>query len=299
MTARDRMRGWLELLRLPNLPTVPGDPLAGWLLSVAAGGVAPRAGAAGVAGAMAAALCLYLCGILLNDVADIGEDGRARPWRPLPSGRVPSREAALAATALAGGALVAAFRVSVATGLVAAVLSLAILVYTFVARRWAYAGMVTMGCCRGLSVLLGASAAVGPFAPAALGAAVAVACYVMALSAIARRETDRRRIGAPRFAPLAVGVVGIGAVAALAGTAPVAAGLWLAAFVASGWSNAWALRGVPEPERVGRTVGAFVRGLVPMQASLCALAPCGAWVGGAMALLWCTSAALARRFQAS
>ena len=87
-------KAWLALLRPPNLPTLPGDPLAGWCL--AGGGDWP-----GVIAAAVAVLLLYMAGLILNDVADIEIDRRERPDRPLPSGRV-TRAAALRAS-LPGG----------------------------------------------------------------------------------------------------------------------------------------------------------------------------------------------------
>ncbi|MBR4318381.1 MAG: UbiA family prenyltransferase [Kiritimatiellae bacterium] len=71
---------WAELLRLPNLFTVPGDILAGWVL-------------AGMRGAfpvlpIIASLCLYSAGLLLNDACDAKIDAHERPSRPIPSGRV-------------------------------------------------------------------------------------------------------------------------------------------------------------------------------------------------------------------
>ena len=71
---------WLRLLRFPNLFTVPGDPLAGFFL---AGAAAPPGNALLAVGA---ALCFYVCGLVLNDLVDVGEDARERPGRPLPAG---------------------------------------------------------------------------------------------------------------------------------------------------------------------------------------------------------------------
>src|SRR5882724_1410928 len=72
-------RTWLQLLRAPNLFTVPGDPLAGFLL--ATGGHLDHR----LPMVIVASLCFYSHGLLLNDLADIREDRRERPTRPLPS----------------------------------------------------------------------------------------------------------------------------------------------------------------------------------------------------------------------
>src|SRR6266567_8976267 len=80
MSASAKWRAWLQLLRAPNLFTVPGDPLAGFLLATA-GRPDIR-----LVFAITASLCFYCHGLLLNDLADLAEDRRDRPNRPLPSG---------------------------------------------------------------------------------------------------------------------------------------------------------------------------------------------------------------------
>ena len=57
------LRTWLQLLRAPNLFTVPGDPLAGYLLACY-GAVEPR-----VLLPVFASLCFYSSGLLVNDLA--------------------------------------------------------------------------------------------------------------------------------------------------------------------------------------------------------------------------------------
>ena len=74
---RSGLRAWLRLLRVANLPTVPGDPIVGYVV------------AAGVVGwpvlpCAAASLCLYCAGLLANDYFDLAEDRRDRiPDYPL------------------------------------------------------------------------------------------------------------------------------------------------------------------------------------------------------------------------
>ena len=298
-THHDALRGWLMLLRLPNLPTVPGDPLAGYALAAAAAGSPWHAPAA--AAAVGAALCLYTCGLLLNDVADVAEDRRTRPDRPLPAGRVSRSAAALAAASLAAVGMVLASLASPDTATTAAVLLLAILFYTFVARRWTAVGITVMGLCRGLSVLLGATAAT----PGALStriapaAALVVTAYTVALAAVAIGETRRHRIGPARFGPVLAGTIGIGAALALAGTLPLPALLWTGLLVVRGRLNARRLRGTPEPTVVGQTIGCFVRDITLLQAALCAVTPGGALISIAIALMWPLSYWPSRRFYGS
>lgn len=91
---KSKIRGWLQLLRAPNLFSVPGDPLAGFLL--AAGGMISGAG---VEAALLAAsgVFAYIFGLVTNDLADLETDCMERPDRPIPAGMVSPRAAVAAA----------------------------------------------------------------------------------------------------------------------------------------------------------------------------------------------------------
>ena len=90
----ETLRGWFQLVRLPHLFTVPGDPLVGFLI---AGGLAQGTGGY----ARAATVCfisfaMSLFGIITNDLADIQIDSTQHPDRPLPRGVVSPRAASYA-----------------------------------------------------------------------------------------------------------------------------------------------------------------------------------------------------------
>ncbi len=114
-----RLRAWLELLRVPNLPTVASNAVLGAWLGFAAQGRLPSLPLAGwldlgaaragefelrdlfIIVHVAAGLCaLYLVGLVLNDLFDLATDRRERPNRPLPSGRIAPWQAMLAAIVL-------------------------------------------------------------------------------------------------------------------------------------------------------------------------------------------------------
>lgn len=140
-------QAWLELLRLPNLFTVPGDVIVGWVM-VGMKGVFPWF-------AILASLALYSVGLLLNDLLDVRTDTKERPQRPLPSKRVSKRAVIVVSGALSAVALgLAAWTGALPVGL--ALLGM-ILFYNLLAKRIAILGVVVMGCCRGLNILLGAA----------------------------------------------------------------------------------------------------------------------------------------------
>ncbi len=303
------LRGWLELVRPPNLFTVPGDPLAGFIL---AGGGGDGRFAPAVLVALAACL-LYMAGLIWNDCADAREDAHTRPSRPIPSGRVKRAHALTVAAVMAAGAVALAWRATPTAGYVALLLAVLVLAYNFVARRQVAAGVVSMGLCRGVSVLLGAAAAWGTQAagiPASafalratadrgkagttngvsgvleafvvppLGgnygsyvlpwvAAGGITLYIIAVSVLAHGETRRQRLGIKPWLPAAA--------AALLFVVAGRSNVYAVGF--AGTALAWlllrglALRGEPEPADVQRSIGGMIRTLLLLQAALCALMP--------------------------
>jgi 4-hydroxybenzoate polyprenyltransferase len=177
---------WLRLLRLPNLLTVPGDVLAGFLLAPAE--TATGSDWAQLLLAIPAGVLLYVAGLFLNDLFDYAEDLRERPYRPLPAKHI-SRESA------ATGALVclwiAAFLAAFFDALPVAIpLILCIILYDIGLKRIPVLGPLLMGACRAGNLLLGAAAAsegVSP-APSPIAAAIVLGLYIAILTHFARTE---------------------------------------------------------------------------------------------------------------
>jgi len=91
----ERLTGWFQLLRLPHIFTVPGDPLAGFL--IAGGLLLETRGFFSIAAACFISMAVSLFGIITNDLADIQIDSTQHPDRPLPRGVVSPRAASYAA----------------------------------------------------------------------------------------------------------------------------------------------------------------------------------------------------------
>ena len=108
------LRAYLELLRPANVVTAVADVLAGYA-------VAGRANGPALPWLLAATVCLYAGGVVLNDFFDRELDAVERPERPIPSGRVPaSRAAVLGAALLAAGIVAAAHGPSAAAAIAVA-----------------------------------------------------------------------------------------------------------------------------------------------------------------------------------
>ena len=290
-----KLRAWLQLFRVPNLLTVPGDPLAGFFL-VTGGRLDAR-----IAAAIGASLCLYAAGLVLNDLADQREDARDRPNRPLPSGAV-SRGVAILVT---GNLMIFGVGLSAFAGflplLMGVGLLLGIILYNFFTKRVPVLGAINMGMCRGMSVLVGAAAGLGPnsetvaigmlFEPVshalavffyslavmgqqlpflhALGAAIVVAIYIAAVTNLARYETQPTFPRFPRFLPLAALLLGYVVLKQVTGPllrdpSPT---VWVIALIMGGGLTAQIMREPPPP--LPPRIGGFIRILPILQASFC------------------------------
>ena len=181
-------KDWIRLVRLPLAVTALGDPVAGFCLAGGCGDVLPCLGVA-----LASAL-LYMGGMALNDVFDLEADRVHYPRRVLPAGAIPpTRALQTGAFCLAAGVIAAAF-VHLAAGVTALVLSAAILLYNLIHKRFALTGCLTMGICRGLSLLMGIHAAVGHIPPTRIHWAVLFhAVYIASFTAVSLLE-DREGV---------------------------------------------------------------------------------------------------------
>jgi len=195
-----RLTTWCRLLRLPNLFTVPGDPLAGYLL---AAGATPHWWATAhmplwrAVAASATSLLLYAAGLLLNDYFDRDVDAKERPDRPIPSGAVSARMVLIVgALLLIGGVLMARWIGGRTPGTVAAALAAAVLAYNAGLKKARFGGPVVMGLCRAGSVLVGAAFAADIYGkPQVLVAAGAAWLYTASITFLAAGETSGKRPG--------------------------------------------------------------------------------------------------------
>ena len=298
---------WGQLLRLPNLLTVPGDPIAGFFLAAMAATSWPTRPVLRVGIAAGVSLLLYAAGLLWNDYFDLAEDLRDRPNRPLPSGCVRPHTVAVVATVLLLIALAAARVAGKPASYVALALAASIIAYDAGGKRIPVVGPLLMGLCRGGSVLLGAAAlGVEAFAnPLVYVGVASVTVYMAFVAAIAARETRSGPLGRRVTLPAAsLAFLFTLSISVLIGW-PGHLGAWLACAFAVA-AVLWAagagltLAGRPEPALIQKTIGRFIQGLFPIQAAWIALGPDpGVWIALAVLAAWPVCALASRRFYAS
>ncbi len=189
-----RWHTYAQLVRLPNLPSALADIGLGALAT----GALPERWLPFLL-LLPASACLYCGGMVFNDYFDVEQDKRERPFRPLPSGQVSPREAALLGSILLAAGVVFALLAGWSQALVtdghrtsrpaslAILLVGAILLYDgWLKRTWA--GPIAMGTCRFLNVLLGISVAGTLAWPRDAHLALIVGVYIIGVTWFARTE---------------------------------------------------------------------------------------------------------------
>lgn len=168
-------------MRLPNIVTAISDVLAGVaiggsLISITFGRVAQGQLSLGklmllqdstetvkiILLLILATSGLYGGGVVLNDVFDAELDKTERPERPIPSGLISKRSAAIFGTILLLiGITAAAFtnrdNLISQTALIATVIAIGAVIYDKWSKHNSFAGPMNMGLCRGLNLLMGMS----------------------------------------------------------------------------------------------------------------------------------------------
>ena len=214
---------WLSVLQLCRIGTW-FSPAADVLASTAIAGLA---WSTDVVAAMLASVLIYGAGMVWNDVADLQEDRRQRPERPLPSGALPVAFAVALGTVLLGAAMwLSPCRLH--HGLIA----LLVLGYDFLGKRVPWLGALNMGVLRGLNLATGMAIA-GEAMPQEARQALLVAClcygiYIVAVTFLGIFED------APLVSGRAVATVQAAPpIVAFAGVAVVQGGLWPAPAIAA------------------------------------------------------------------
>jgi hypothetical protein len=238
----------LQLCRIPNVFTA--------VANAAAGVVLVRGGRfeTGDVLLLLSSAAFYTSGMVFNDYFDRDVDARERPGRPIPSGAVSPRAAAMLGTALMAAGLGMSALVSLRSLALGAFLATAILVYDAWAKGTAL-GPLVMGSCRLLNVGLGLTAA-PLLSRAYLAAPLAAGLYTAAITFVARDEVfgSPRRRG--RLFVAFMAILGAGLLLFL-GTRPFAPAAlpFYAILLGGGFRLFGPLWREAAPPRIGRAVG--------------------------------------------
>ncbi|MGY6648586.1 UbiA-like protein EboC [Wenyingzhuangia sp. IMCC45574] len=146
----------LRLARPANILTAISDIIAGMAITGALASLFSDNNVAPLL-LIVSTIGLYGGGIVFNDIFDFEDDKINRPERVLPSGKVSLKTAILFGSFLFLTGIVAAFTVSIISGLIAIAITALALSYDKFAKHHAFLGPINMGLCRSGNLLLGMS----------------------------------------------------------------------------------------------------------------------------------------------
>lgn len=204
-----RVKEYLQLIRLPNVFTTPSNILAGYFAAVTTTAAAEADGVHLIAIMVSSGL-LYIAGIVLNDYFDIEIDKKERPSRPLPSGKI-SKGYALT---IAIVALLIANIIALVVGPISLAISLAltllIIAYDY-QLKYSVLGPFAMGGTRSLNVIFGASPVllyIDNHSVAIVGAAAAsLFFYVSSITILSNKEVGKERPNSTLVILIVFGVI--------------------------------------------------------------------------------------------
>lgn len=177
------LRTLLVLGRVSNIPTVWSNCLAGWLIS---GPSSIHALLLLCAGASA----LYIGGMYLNDAFDIEFDRLNRKERPIPSGAISVGDVWGYGLSWLALGLVLMYFFNTTTFALAVALVFSILLYDAVHKAIAFSPVI-MAACRFFLFVMAASVGANGVTGLSVWTALALACYIVGLSYVARSESNR------------------------------------------------------------------------------------------------------------
>jgi 4-hydroxybenzoate polyprenyltransferase len=180
-----KLRAYLTLCRVSNLPTVWTNVLAAMVLSTGAFNLPDYLPL------VLAVSFFYLAGMSLNDICDLEIDRVQRPERPIIAGRVSLAEAKILTLALFLSGLVLLALAPSLNGLLAGGVLVATIVAYDLRHKNNPFSVLLMAACRFLVFAVVSFALTGVFAPLALLAGAIQFAYIVALSLMARHANTR------------------------------------------------------------------------------------------------------------
>lgn len=261
----EKLIGFFRLTRPANIVTAIADILAG--IAISGFFLHRPEDLSGLVWLILSTIGLYGGGVVMNDVFDAELDAVERPERAIPSGLISKTEATCLGLALLVAGVFFASLVSFFSGVLAAIIAIAAVVYDKWSKHHSFLGPLNMGTCRGLNLLLGVSIVSGQV-PQYWYLAIVPVVYIGAITMISQGEVH----GGRKMTLYAAGILyllamsGILYVSAQQGHA-IAAGLFIALWALMVFLPLQKATRNPEGKMIGRAVKAGVLALILMNAA--------------------------------
>lgn len=185
------MQPYLQLIRLPLLPSALGNICLG---AISAG--INQDNALSFILLLFSSAFLYSSGMAWNDYFDAKIDAIERPERPIPSGKITLKNAAIFAAILMTIGIASALLVELLRGFSGTTFTIALAVAFFILAydgggKNFIIGPILMGSCRFFNVLLGWSVVGQPFTEIAYLQAGIIGIYIVGVTWYARNEAEQ------------------------------------------------------------------------------------------------------------
>jgi len=192
-------RGWMNMLRISNSPTIVSNVMVGVALAIVAhkeqwvDHLIPRPLhiAKPIVVITFVLLLLYFAGMVLNDAFDAKRDNMHRPNRPIPQGIIAARQAWWTGLIMTAIAILISFTLGVGAGIATVALSFYILLYTFL-HHSPIAAIPLMAICRALVYIVAVVSFSSNPTEALLFFCVVIAAYTAILTTIGSFEHEER-----------------------------------------------------------------------------------------------------------
>jgi hypothetical protein len=181
-----RLRTFLILGRVSNLPTVWTNCLAGWWLGSKPWDLETKS----LPLLLAGATLLYVGGMFLNDAFDAVFDAQFRRERPIPSGAITEQAVMRGGLGLLAAGVVCLSFLGWTTAILAVMLAGCIILYNAI-HKLLTLSPVLMAACRFLLYLIAASTGSDGVTGPAVWCGLALGAYIVGLSYVAGRESTR------------------------------------------------------------------------------------------------------------
>ena len=258
---KKQINNWLQLIRFPNLFTIPGDILLGYFV-VSQG---QDFWSIRTVALIIISMMLYSAGLIMNDLFDYEEDLRERPDRPLPSKKVPLEQAKKVMTILFAVSVATAAILSLNAFIFTVALILCIYLYNGPLKKQGIVAGVTMGLCRMFNVFLGASTWSGDWNFSIYLVGLIEAAYIVGVCLIAKDETVKlpsKPVRTFTFKLIAVGTL----ILLIINKAPIISIAFCGGLIYLSWKITESMKDIPLA-LVPPKIGQMIRMLIIMSAA--------------------------------
>ena len=264
MKINTKLNAYLQLIRFPNLFTIPGDILIGGFMVTSLPMYAVKSGfsfTASLSILVFVSLLLYSFGLVQNDLMGFEEDCKLGRKRPLTTGAITQAEAKFFAVVLALTAVVGSCFINKTTLTITFLILGFVTLYNYLNKRQSSLSPLVMGLCRGLNILLGASL-VGwnalSFEPHNQYLWIGVSfhiLYILSVTIFARNEATTGPKAYAKLAPFVMTLI----------FALILANPYFGIFASITFLTTLPILKKSTPKEIGQTVGSFIQNLILIQ----------------------------------